>query len=147
MILRMIHLLAASIWLGSMVFFALVIVPAIRRAIEADKRNELIIAIGSRYRIFGWATLGVLLVTGPLLVIQHGDRWHSTFGLILTFKLILIMTMLIFLLIHDFILAPKMLAVKDPKREGKRKTIALLARINLLIVVVIRFCGVWLTFV
>ena len=145
MILRVIHLLAASIWLGSMVFFAAVIVPVVRRAIDPEKRREVIKAIGFRYRILGYSTVLILLVTGPFLAFEHGVNWHSQFGRVLTYKLILIAMMLLFLFLHDFIFAPRTLIVKEDPREGNKKGIVFLARINLLIVIMIMLCGVLLT--
>jgi putative copper resistance protein D len=144
-ILRVIHLLAASIWLGSMVFFAVVIVPVVRRSFDPEKRKEVIKAIGFRYRILGYSTILILLVTGPLLAIGHGVDWHSNFGTVLTYKLILIAMMLIFLFLHDFIFAPKTLNEKGAPREGDKNGITLLARITLLIVIMIMLCGVLLT--
>lgn len=144
-ILRMVHLLAASIWLGSMVFFAAVIVPVVRRSLDPEKRREVIKAIGFRYRILGYLTVLILLVTGPFLAIRHGIDWHSTFGKALTYKLILIAMMLIFLFLHDFIFAPRALNGQGTHREADKKGIALLARINLLIVAMIMLCGVLLT--
>ena len=145
MILRIVHLLAASVWLGSMVFFAAVIVPVVRRSLDPEKRREVIKAIGFRYRILGYLTVLILLMTGPLLAAGHGVDWHSQFGRVLTYKLILISMMLFFLFLHDFIFAPRTLNGKEFPREGDKKGIALLARINLFIVIIIMLCGVWLT--
>lgn len=141
----MVHLLAASTWAGSMIFFALVVIPAVRRSLSPDKRKEVVKAIGLRYRILGWVTVFILLMTGFLLAGTHGVDWHSTFGKILIFKLILIGIMLLLLFLHDFILAPRALKVPFPSQEGSKQAVALLARINLVVVVVIVLCGVWLT--
>jgi uncharacterized membrane protein len=144
-VLRVIHLFAASIWLGSMVFFAAVIVPVVRHTFDPEKRREVIKAIGSRYRILGYSTVLILLVTGPFLAAEHGLDWHSQFGRVLTYKLILIAMMLLFLFLHDFIFAPRTLNGKEFPRKGDKKGIALLARVNLLIVILIMLCGVLLT--
>lgn len=145
LILRMIHLLAAAIWLGSMVFFAAVIIPVVRRTLDPEKRKELIKGIGFRYRILGYLTVAILLVTGPLLAIEHGFQWHSMFGTILIYKLALIVVMLILLLLHDLMFAPRALSRQGTSEKSSKRGMALVARINLVIVVAIILCGVLLT--
>lgn len=143
-ILLMIHLLAASIWVGSMIFFALVVIPVLRHSsMDSEQRKTMIKAIGFRYRILGWATVGVLLTTGPILAGIRGVDWHSTFGKVLFFKLVLVSVMLVLLLLHDLVLS-RTLDAPAGLHGRERYWANLLARINLLIVVIILFCGLWL---
>lgn len=53
MILRLVHLLAAIVWAGGMVFFSLVVMPSVRKALPPPQRPELIRIIGRRYRLMG----------------------------------------------------------------------------------------------
>jgi uncharacterized membrane protein len=62
-ILQFIHLLAAIIWTGSMIFFSFVLMPAVREGLSPSNRPNLVRAVGKRYRVVGWAGVGILLVT------------------------------------------------------------------------------------
>jgi putative copper resistance protein D len=141
----MIHLLAAAVWLGSMVFFAIVIIPVVRRSLDLNMRKVIIKDIGFRYRILGYLTVVILLVTGPLLAEEHGIQWHSTFGTIFICKLVLVAVMLILLFLHDVIFAPKALSRQGISEESNKRGMAVIARVNLVIVVAIIVCGVLLT--
>jgi uncharacterized membrane protein len=48
MFLRVVHLIAAVVWVGSMVFFSLVVMPSLRHAVPPPQRQELIRSLGRR---------------------------------------------------------------------------------------------------
>jgi putative copper export protein len=142
--LRTIHLLAAMTWAGGMVFFSLVLMPSVRRAVPPPDRPGLIRAVGRRYRFVGWAGIAVLLITGPLMAWDRGVDWDSEFGRLLALKLTLVGAMLVLTLFHDLVLGPRV--TRDPAGSDRlRPMVAWLARLNLLVVLAIVVCGVWLT--
>lgn len=57
------HVLAAVIWLGGMIAFAL-LAPVLRRLGDDAERQRLFHALGRRFRTVGWVCIVVLLVTG-----------------------------------------------------------------------------------
>ncbi len=145
MTLRIIHLLAAVVWVGSMIFFSLVVMPTLRHGLPPPQRQELIRALGRRYRVLGWTSIGVLLTTGPLLTWRHGVVWSSGFGQLLSFKLVLVGIMLALTVLHDLSIGPRSAQLNVPLAGGQRLAIVWLARVNLLVVLGILVCGAWLT--
>lgn len=146
MILRAMHLLAVVIWAGGMIFFTLVVMPSIRRGLAPSQRQELIQVLGRRYRVMGWASIAVLLITGSLMTWHQGVAWDSGFGRILILKLILVGIMLALTSLHDFVLGPRVAKASNPHHATwLRRAVIYLARLNLLVVLGIVLCGVWLT--
>lgn len=103
------HLLAAVAWIGGMVFLSIVLVPVLKREPFAPQRGALMRASGLRFRVVVWASVGLLLATGPLLMIGRGwspadpGVWPS----VLLAKLSLIALLLALTSVHDFVLGPR----------------------------------------
>jgi uncharacterized membrane protein len=103
------HLLAAVSWIGGMVFLSLVLVPALKRQGAASQRAALFRAIALRFRAVVWSSVGVLLVTGPLLLAHRGlsllepSRWPAA----VTAKLSLVLLLVALTGAHDFVLGPR----------------------------------------
>ena len=62
----LLHILAAMMWVGSLLFMSLLLVPSLRAMKDPPLMARLIQTVGTRYRVAGWISLGVLLVTGCL---------------------------------------------------------------------------------
>lgn len=137
--------MAVVVWAGGMISFSLVVMPALRGSLPPPQRQALIRTIGRRYRAVGWASVAVLLATGPVMAWQRGVVWDSAFGRILSVKLALVGVMLILTVLHDFVLGPRAASADAARKEGPRRAIVWLARVNLLVVLGIMVCGVWLT--
>ncbi|MBI4496672.1 MAG: CopD family protein [Chloroflexi bacterium] len=106
-----IHVLAAMVWVGGMLFLSLVAVPA-TRGWEPALRARALRALGRRFRVVGWIALGVLIVTGLLnaarygydpLALLRGEWLASGFGQALTAKLALVLLMVALTLAHDVV--------------------------------------------
>ncbi len=109
------HILAATVWVGGMAFFMLVLVPLMRSKAVGANAGLLIHWIGVRFRSVGWASLGVLVVTGGFNLyargvrwadLHSGDFWHSDFGETLAVKLAIVATILVISAVHDFKVGP-----------------------------------------
>lgn len=108
-VLVIVHVLSAMVWVGGMLFLAIVAVPA-TRPIEPSVRNAVLTAVGRRFRIVGWIALGLLLTTGltqaayysftPAALLS-GDWLASRFGQLLTAKLGLVVLMAGLTLVHE----------------------------------------------
>ncbi len=70
------HLLGAVVWIGGMLFLGLVLTPTLRARPPAE-RAALLSAVGQRFAKIGWAALGILLVTGPVLLERPRLRDHA----------------------------------------------------------------------
>ena len=69
------HILAATVWVGGMAFFMLVLVPLARSPAVGKNAGALLHWIGVRFRAVGWASLAVLVVTGSFNLYARGVRW------------------------------------------------------------------------
>lgn len=103
-----VHVVAACIWVGGILFFALVLVPALRRG-PGLRGNELVQAVGRRFRVVGWWSVVVLVLTGianvlyrvPSSQLWAAEFWQSTWGRTLALKLVLVGVMLAVSVAHD----------------------------------------------
>ena len=95
------HVAAASLWLGHMFFWSLFSGPVLK-SIEppaaASRLRELSFWLGG----MGWPALAILATTGALMLPRHGITWEvlasgglleTPFGRILAVKLLLVLAM------------------------------------------------------
>jgi putative copper export protein len=118
------HVLAAAVWIGSMAFFALVVVPVVRRAEGGDAGPRLLRRMGARYRAVGWVSLGVLVATGVANLHFHGitlgdvagGRLSSTpFGHALAYKLSFVVAAIGASFVHEQLMPPDPEAPLSPR--------------------------------
>jgi uncharacterized membrane protein len=136
LVLRWLHVLSAVVWIGGMLFIALVLVPVVRRLDDAALRARLVHAVGLRFRTVGWIALGALALTGlgnlwarPYLL--WAPRFHV--------KLALVLLALGLSVVHDFILGPRAGAPgADPRLRVRASWVA---RVNVLIVLLVVLLG------
>jgi len=111
------HILAAILWIGGMLFLTLVIAPFLQSMPDPTERSKIYQVVGKKYRTWGWAAIITLLVTGPVILytlygISPGEifssKLHSTgFGKALAGKLLLVFIIVVSSFTHDFWLGPK----------------------------------------
>lgn len=153
-----VHVLAAILWLGGMIFFALVGAPVLRRVESPDLRRRLFQAFGEQFRWVGWISILVLLATGVGNLHFRGlltarvwtglDYWVSTpYGRILGAKLLLVTAMLVLQAFHDFVLGPSATRLEpgSPEALRSRKWASWLGRINALLGLALVYVAVMLT--
>lgn len=145
-----VYILAAIIWIGGILFLALVLVPVLR-AQPRQARAALLGAVGDRFRTVGWIAIATLLVTGVWNLRNRGFDWATIlsadifagrFGQILLVKLSLVVAVLALSALHDFVLGPASTAAArdldlDQRAEALRRTASWVARVNALLVLVI----------
>jgi len=136
------HVLAALVWFGGMLFLALVGAPVLRAVEPATLRAELFRRLGERFRAIGWICVGVLIVTGTLnlhlrgllepAVLRAPGFWTSPYGRVLAWKLAAVAVMLALSWVHDFVHGPaaSRLPVGSPEAAAARRRAALLARLS-----------------
>ena len=145
-----IHVLAAMLWLGGMLFLGLVGAPVLRGLEPAELRQRLFHELGLRFRAVGWWAIGVLLLTGLVNLYYRGwlrwsgvlgavDFWRTAPGHALCLKLVAVATMLIVSAVHDFVLGPRAgrATAGSARAIQLRHRAALLARINALVGVLV----------
>lgn len=115
LLLAAVHLVAASFWLGAVLFFALGLRPVVRRPRYAAVAEDLIEEAGRSLRRWGWASLGLLAVTGVALLIGRFGWgrltdplfWGSSLGALLLGKMGLVLLLVGTTALHDLWLGPR----------------------------------------
>lgn len=136
LLVRWIHLLAAMLWVGGMLFVALVLVPATRRLEDPALRTRLIRDTGVRFRTVGWIALAAMIATGLLSLwlrpyLLATARFHVKVGLVVL--------ALSLAALHDFVLGPR---AGRPGADPRARTRASwLARVNVLVALAIVLLG------
>ncbi len=128
-----IHIIAATAWVGSMIFFAAVVVPTLRRPDLRASAPALIRSMGGRFRALGWVSLLVLIVTGVLQLAIRGiglsdfmkPEFHQApFGRALDYKLGLVALVLLVSVAHDVLSGQRAVEVmeRDPGSARAKRT-------------------------
>lgn len=153
-----IHVLAAMLWLGGMLFLGLVGAPVLRSVQPDAIRQHIFQQIGTRFRAIGWGAIAVLVGTGLLNLHYRallrwegvlGDPafWSSPLGQALGAKLAAVLIMLVIAGIHDFVLGPSAgrFAAGSAESLRLRRHAAWLARVNALVGVLLVIAAVRLS--
>jgi len=147
-----IHILSAIVWIGGMLFLALVVVPT-TRGMPPPERAVLFGAVGRRFRTVGWICVGLLIVTGIVNSAYRGvtldnlfsaELWSNPFGTTLALKLGVVAVMLALSVYHDFVIGPASVrlgsqvqpaSLKEAQRLRKRAS--LIGRIEAILALVV----------
>lgn len=153
----LLHVLAAIVWIGGMVFLGAVLIPVLRKSRTAGGQYaELIHRTGIRFRNVGWACLALLVLTGLVNLTRWGvglerlasaELWASPWGRILAVKLVLVAAALAVSGVHDFVVGPQATRKlrEAPEEAGRlRRTAGWMGRANLVIAVLIVALGIML---
>ena len=95
-----VHNLAASIWIGGVIYLALDVVPKLRRSERLDERTKcsILCILIPRFSTLPVVVLGVIMITGPFLLYILEDDLNLTiaslYGKALLAKLIIAAIML-----------------------------------------------------
>lgn len=152
------HILAACVWIGGMVFLAIAVLPVLRRPPYQAVAVPLIHAVALQFRWIAWATLGLLVATGIAnlrfrgfgwAALHDGTVWRSGFGRVLGIKLALVALILAISAWHDLIVGPEFTraALADPsspRTRRLRRAAAWVGRLMLVLSVAVLTLGVML---
>jgi putative copper export protein len=137
------HIIGAAFWIGGMLFLPLVLLPGIKN--NPDRKN-LLMATGLKFRFYGYIVLAMMLITGLLNIYLRGIQFSlkffilSSYGKLVTYKIILFLIMILISLTHDLVVGRKAIV------EMENKNIKLIARwtgrILLLIALIMAYLGV-----
>ncbi len=142
-----IHVVAAIIWVGGIMFLGIIAVPAVRR-LAPDVRTNLMSDLGSRFRRTGYTLLVILILTGlvqssfrgaTVSNVLDGSFFATTFGRTLGLKLLFFILMLIASIAHDFYVGPAAVKAASAGTEtpGLRNAASWLARITAVLALVV----------
>ncbi|MBN1240071.1 MAG: DUF4149 domain-containing protein [Gammaproteobacteria bacterium] len=154
----LLHILAAVVWIGGMVFLGAVLVPVLRDRSLGAPTGELLHRTGVRFRNVGWACLLILIGTGVVNLSRWGvgwerltsaELWASPWGRVLAFKLGFVLTAIALSSVHDFVVGPRATRVmrsapRSDESRRLRRAAGWMGRTNLLIAVLIVALGIML---
>jgi len=130
-----IHVVAAAAWVGSMLFFAAVVVPVLREPAIRSGAPRALRRVGERFRIFGLVSLGLLVSTGianlghlglTFADLQRRAFWATTFGRTLGWKMGLVLLVVVATVAHDALMGRRALDLLEhapdapPSRRVRR---------------------------
>lgn len=152
------HILAAMVWVGGLVFIGVVLVPLSRRPEFEDLAGPLLTHSMEKFRWVGWTALGVLILSGTHLLgmrgyewsdLWSGSLWRGSFGTTLAYKLSIVLIMVAVNAVHDFIIGPRAVARWDDdssmdRNDGWGRWAGWLGRLTLVFSVVIVLLAVML---
>ena len=117
------HGIAASIWIGGLVFLAFILIPKILQVKENELKSRIISIVVPRFSIIVLPILGSIIFTGPTLLwfIENNlfTTFSSLYGKILILKLSLAVIMIIFGGYHQFITHSKVRNILIKKIGGE----------------------------
>lgn len=112
--LVVLHVLAAIVWVGGVVFIGAVAMPVTGGMGRAGR--EALRAVARRFRPIGWTALAILVATGSVFLYRWGATWETLADLsffeapharLLGYKLVFVGVMLVVSFVHDFIVGPR----------------------------------------
>ena len=157
------HLLAAFTWIGGTLFLIMVLVPLTRQGDGPPGATaQLLEQAARKFRPVAWSAILVLVVSGLFIATDHFDtsvkeffEADTRFVKVLQMKVGMVIIVVALSAVHDFVLGPrlsrKMEALREtggppaPASDRDRKALVVLARVNLLLILVIVGMAVTLT--
>jgi len=145
--LRVIHVLAAAVWVGGTVALVFVAVPPVQR-LEGEVRARLLREFGRRWRPIGWSAFGVAVVTGLGLAVYDRafDTAPASFDVVLAVKGALVGLLAAGAYLHDYVLGPGLARqIREGRPQTLRPLLTGIGRGNLLVTLALPVLGVVLS--
>jgi len=142
--LNVVHVLAATVWVGGTVALVFAAVPVIR-LLEGESRASSLAALGRRWRPFGWGSLAVLAGTGAANArLNHAFAGASIgFDSLLSVKLVLFVCLLGTAYVHDYVLGPALARqIRASQPQTLRRPLVLVGWTSFALTVTIPVLGV-----
>ena len=142
-VLRIVHLLAAIVWVGGTVVLVFVSVPPAQR-LEGPQRAAMLRELGRRWRPIGWSALAVAIATGAWIAsLEHAyDTTPTRFDVVLAVKGALVGLLVAGAYLHDFVLGPGLARqIREGKPQSLRPVLVAIGRLNLLVTLALPILG------
>jgi len=146
-----IHLLAAMVWIGGMVFLSVVLVPVLKRDGGFAQHVALFRTVAYRFRAVVWGAMGMLVLTGSVMAVGRSiplldpQQWPTIF----LAKISVVSFLFTLTLLHDLVVGPqvrRVLGTAEEKRSaGDRMLVrysALVPRLSLLVALLVLLLAV-----
>src|SRR3954454_19520311 len=142
-VLRIVHLLAAIVWVGGTIALVFVSVPPAQR-LEGPQRAAMLRELGRRWRPIGWTALGVAIVTGALIAADaHASATTPPrFDAVLAVRGALVGLLVAGAYLHDYVLGPGLARqIREGKPQSLRPILIAIGRANLAITIALPVLG------
>lgn len=153
-VLVWIHLLAAVVWVGGMVFLSVVLVPVLKRDGGFARHAALFRTAAYRFRALVWGAMGILVATGPALAVGRAIPLTnpSQWPVIFMAKIGSVALLFALTLLHDLVVAPQVRRILGKAEEARSaqdrllvRYSALVPRLSLLVALLVLLTAVVLT--
>jgi putative copper resistance protein D len=146
-VFRIVHVLAACVWVGGTVALVFVGVPAIRK-LEGEARATAMRALGRRWRPLGWSAMGVAILSGLWLTDHHGGfnsaALSTDFDRTLMLKSVLVAFLCLGAVVHDYVLGPRLqreLRAGSPQAPATRRHLVIVGWFNFSLTLAVPILG------
>ncbi len=136
-----VHLLAASVWLGGSIALVFAGVPAIR-VLEGEPRGRAMKELGLRWRPIGYGSLLVLALTGIELARHDWSDSRSPFQTVLWVKVALSVLLVTASYLHNFVLGPRLQGeIKEGREQATRPRLVAIGWTSLALTITVPILG------
>jgi uncharacterized membrane protein len=140
-VLVVVHLLAATVWVGGSTALVFVGVPAIR-TLEGEPRGRAMKELGLRWRPLGYGALLVAALTGAALAARDWET-SASFQIVFWVKVALAICLVIVSYLHNFVLGPRLQAeIRDGREPASRPLLVVVGWISYGLTVTLPVLGV-----
>jgi putative copper resistance protein D len=147
-VLRVVHLLSATIWVGGTVALVFVGVPAVR-TLEGEARATVLRTLGRRWRPLGWSAMGIAILSGLWLSDRHRAfdhaSLHTAFDRWLIVKSVLVVVLCVGALFHDYVLGPRLqrdLRERSERAPSTRRSLVVVGWFTFALTIAVPIVGV-----
>ena len=136
-----VHLLAATVWVGGSVALVFAGVPAIR-VLEGEPRGRAMRELGLRWRPLGYGSLLVAVITGVVLASHDRDEARSPFDTVLWVKVGLTAGLVVASYLHNYVYGPRLQAeIKEGRPPKTRPTLVVVGWTSLALTITVPILG------
>ena len=136
-----IHLLAATVWVGGSVALVFAGVPAIR-VLEGEPRGKAMKELGLRWRPLGYSELGIAILTGIVLAAHDRDHARSPFNTVLWVKVGLTAALVVVSYLHNYVFGPRLQSeIKEGRPPTSRPTLVAVGWTSLALTITVPILG------
>jgi copper resistance protein D len=119
------HVLAATVWVGGTVALTFIAVPVIRR-LTGETRQQAMRGLGERWRPIGWGALLVLVATGIPLAAEVLPDGGADAAAVFGVKAGSFVALVCVAYLHDFVLGPRLAReIREGRPERSRRPLVL----------------------
>ena len=137
-----VHVLAATVWVGGTVALTFIAVPAIR-ILAGEPRQLAMRTLGQRWRPIGWTALLVLAGTGIVLASHVLPGSDTGAKVVFGVKVGVFVALLCFAYLHDFVLGPRLAAeIREGRPQASRRPLVLVGWTSFTLTLALPILGV-----